>query len=141
MNSLVPSENSTIDLPRFEKKCYDALNDDLNTPVLISHLFDGLKMINFIRAGQDFISEKDLLKMTEIYHTFVYDILGLKQEEQEQYDDQLSETVIRDFLTLRNQLKEEKDFKTADRIRKVLIDAGIEIKDTKDGFEWKITKR
>lgn len=141
LGKLVPSKNSTIDLSRFEQKCYDSLNDDLNTPVLISHLFDGLKMINFIHAGQDFISEEDLRKMKEIYHTFAYDILGLKREEQEQDEDTLSETVIRHFLALRQQLKEEKDFNTADRIRKVLTDAGIEVKDTKDGFEWKITKR
>jgi len=135
---LNPSGNSTVDADQLKKNCYEALNDDLNSPILISHLFDGLKMIHSVQTGKDSINETDLSKLKEIYNTFVYDILGLKPEDQSANDDELSETLIQKLLDLRQRSKEEKDFKTSDLIREMLNDAGVEIKDTKDGYDWKI---
>ena len=65
-----------------EEKCYEAINDDLNSPILISYLFDGIKYINSVKDGKEKISEKDKTKLIEIYNNFVIDILGLKKEEE-----------------------------------------------------------
>jgi cysteinyl-tRNA synthetase len=139
LNKLTASNNSTVDVTDLECKCYEALNDDLNSPILVSYLFDGLKMIHSIYTEKNSINETDLNKLKEVYNTFMFDILGLNHEDQSVGDD-LSEIVIQKFLEQRQRSKNEKDFKTADLIRKILNDSGIEIKDTKDGFEWKANK-
>jgi cysteinyl-tRNA synthetase len=140
LNKLEPADSSTIDVKALEKKCYDAMNDDLNTPVLISHLFDGLKMIHSIHSGKEKISKKERDHLSKVYHTFIFDILGLKQEKSTGQQDELVADLIHKLLEQRQESKNEKDFKTADLIRKTLNEAGIEIKDTKEGFEWKINK-
>ncbi|UCG28169.1 MAG: cysteine--tRNA ligase [Bacteroidales bacterium] len=138
LDKLKSSEHSTVDVEALERKCYDAMNDDLNSPVLISHLFDGLKIINFINAGQDFINEKDLKNLKNLYHDFLYNILGIDKPEEKIDTENLSDRIIRKFLQVRKEAKQRKDFATADLIRETLNQLGIEIKDTKDGFEWKI---
>ena len=141
LGKLNTSEQSTVDVHSLQEKCYNAMNDDLNSPVLISHLFDGLKMINFIHAGQDFINGSDLKKLKDLYRNFVFDILGMDQPEEKIRTEDLSDQIIRKFLQVRQEAKERKDFTTADLIRDTLNQLGIEVKDTRDGFEWKIRTR
>ena len=141
LGKLNASEQSTVDVHSLQEKCYNAMNDDLNSPVLISHLFDGLKMINFIHAGQDFINESDLKKLKDLYRNFVFDILGMDQPEEKIRTEDLSDQIIRKFLQVRQEAKERQDFTTADLIRDTLNQLGIEVKDTRDGFEWKIRTR
>jgi cysteinyl-tRNA synthetase len=138
LGKLNASEQSTVDVHSLEEKCYNAMNDDLNSPVLISHLFDGLKMVNFIHAGQDFINGSDLKKLKDLYQNFVYDILGMDQPEEKVRTENLSDQMIHKFLEVRQEAKKRKDFTTADLIRNTLNQLGIEVKDTKDGFEWKV---
>jgi len=136
LDILPPSGESTFDFKGLHKKCYDALNDDLNTPVMISHLFDGARAINSVKDGKEMISEEDLESMRELFNLMVFDILGMVNAESGSDDNELTTRVVDSMLNLRQKAKEERDWSTADRIRDALIAAGIKIKDTKDGFSW-----
>jgi cysteinyl-tRNA synthetase len=137
IETLNVSDKSTINIEELKKKCYDALNDDLNSPILIATLFEGVKMINSIADGKAFVSESDLAELKNLFHVFAFDILGLQHEEKNSADDESLNDVVDLLLNLRIEAKKKKDFETADQIRNKLQDLGFEIKDTKDGFEWK----
>ncbi|WP_340112069.1 cysteine--tRNA ligase [Maribellus mangrovi] len=137
LKELQVSEKSTADVPGLEKKCYTALSDDLNSPIAIAHLFDGVKMINSIKAGTETISAADLEELRKFYHAMVFDVLGLKEEQTSETGDNhiLSETMEL-LINLRKDAKTNKDWATADKIRDELNAIGIELKDTKEGVEW-----
>ena len=141
LDKIQTSSNSTLDIKSLEKRCYDALNDDLDTPSLISYLFDGIRMINSIQIKQESINKEDLETLIKLYHTFVGDILGLQAEEISMGKDKLSDELIDTILNIRMEAKQKKDFGTADRIRNALNNLGVEIKDTKNGFEWEIISK
>lgn len=136
LDTLKPSDRSTFDAGSIKAKCYEALNDDLNTPVMISHLFDGVRLINSVNDGKEMISAADLESMQDLYRTMVYDVLGLVKQENGPIDDGLTGKVVEAMLNLRQQAKESRDWATADKIRDALTEAGIKIKDTKEGFSW-----
>lgn len=137
LKELQVSEKSTVDVVGLEEKCYAALSDDLNSPIAIAHLFDGVKMINSVKAGTETISAADLEELQKFYHTIVFDVLGLKEEQASGGEDNhiLSETMEL-LINLRKDAKTNKDWATADKIRDELNAIGIELKDTKDGVEW-----
>lgn len=139
LGRLKPGTESTVKVEDLEKNCYAAMNDDLNSPVAIAHLFDGVRMINSINDGLATINEPDLAKLRNIYAVFVYEILGLKSENSGMAaHDELLEKVIGLVLQLRMDAKKNKDWATSDRIRNELAGMGVEVKDRKDGFEWQI---
>ena len=134
---LKPSENSTIDVGALRQKCYDAMNDDFNSPVLIAHLFDGVRMINTIKDGKETISEKDLELLKKVFNDFVFDILGFKNEALAAGgDDELVEGLMQTILDIRKEAKIKKDWPTADKIRDGLGKLNIEVKDTNEGAVW-----
>lgn len=134
---LKPSENSTVDVNNLHQKCYEAMNDDFNSPILIAHLFDGIRMINTIKDGKETISEKDLELLKKVFNDFVYDILGFKNEAQAAGgDDELVEGLMKTILEIRKEAKIKKDWPTADKIREGLGNLNIEVKDTKEGAVW-----
>jgi len=140
LQKIKPSAKSTVNIKEVKDSCYEAMNNDMNTAVAISHLFNGVRLINSIlcdkKAG---IDKKDLEELRGLYHTFVYDILGLRDEEQlSSAGDELNDELIKMLLTLRLKAKNKGDFATADKIRSKLNDLGIIVKDTKGGFEWEI---
>jgi cysteinyl-tRNA synthetase len=137
LDSLPVASHTTLDIADLKENCYSALNDDLNSPVAIAHLFDGVKMINLIKSGQEKISALDLEDLKSFFYTMVFDILGLRDEKPaDGYGDELLEGLVNFVLKLRIEAKKQKDWKTADRIRNELNALGIEVKDTKEGFEW-----
>ncbi len=142
LEGLTASANSTVDIAGLKEKCYAAINDDLNTPILIAHLFDGVKMINSIQDGKATISATDLTELEKLYSTFTFDILGLKAESGSKVNNGEStlKEVVDLLLNLRIEAKNNKDWATSDKIRNSLTQMGFEIKDTKDGFEWEIKK-
>jgi len=135
LEKLKPSEKSTISLENIEQKCYQAMNDDLNSPIAIAHLFDGLRIINLVRDGKETLSEADLEQLKRAYHNFTFDILGLK-DEKNQNQMELVNGLVNYILELRQQAKVNRDFAGSDKIRNMLNDLGIEVKDRKDGVEW-----
>ncbi len=136
LDKLPVSDSSTVSVSKLKEKCDSAINDDLNTPVLISHLFDGVKMINSINDGKEKIAADDLDRLRSLYNMFVYDVLGLEMVEKDGKDDELTGKVIETLLSIRHDAKLNKDWATSDRIRDDLGALGITIKDTKDGATW-----
>ena len=135
LKKIKPATTSTYDPEELSKKCQEALDDDLNTPVLISHLFEGVKQIHLIASGKGSLTGDDLQKMKDLYNTFVYNILGVKPEEK-QAQSAITEKLVNLLLDLRQEAKKRKDFDTADRIRAHLLENGIEVKDIPGGYEW-----
>ncbi len=139
LNRLQPSSSNTVDTDSLSAKCFEAMNDDLNTPVLISQLFEGVRIINSIAAGKEQINETNLDKLKKLYHDFVFHILGLKKEsESVGKDHEVLGKVLDMVMSIRNEAKQKKDWATSDKIRNELKTAGVNIKDTKDGYEWSI---
>jgi len=134
---LNPSEKSTYDIKELEKNCYAAMDDDFNTPILIAHLFDGVRIINSVKDGKEGLTASDLLKMQKLYSVFVKDILGLTSTK-EKGGNNLTEVVMELVLKLRENAKKHKDFSTADLIRDELHKSGIQIKDNREGSTWEI---
>ncbi|MGB5988654.1 MAG: cysteine--tRNA ligase [Marinifilaceae bacterium] len=142
IEKIVASAESTVDVDTLEKKCFDAMGDDLNTPILISHLFDGVKMINSIVAGTEKITAEQLEKLGKLYNDFAFDILGLKKEtEAAGTNDELLNNLVATLLEMRTEAKKNKDWAAADALRDKMTALGIEVKDTKDGFEWKLANK
>jgi len=135
--SLKPAESSTADVTGIEKKCYEAINDDLNTPIVIAHLFDAVRIINLVNDGREKLSAGDIDSLNGFLSTFVYEILGLRNEEGGG-NEKLS-GVLTLLLDLRQEAKARKEWDTSDRIRDRLSALGITVKDRKDGYDWEIT--
>ena len=142
LQKLTASDASTVDVKDLRKKCYDALNDDLNSPIVISHLFDAARAINSVKDGKETISAEDLKELQEVFHTFLFDVLGMKDEAASAGGDSYETfgKAVDLLLTIRQQAKANKDWATSDKIRNELTAMGFEIKDTKDGAEWKLSK-
>ncbi len=137
IDKISPSHTSSIDVKQFEKKFYDAMNDDFNTPIAIAHLFDLSKLINQVNDGKETLSKEDLTFVKNIFNVFVTDLLGLKNEIGTN-NDQLVNQLMDTILVIRNDAKQNKDWATADRIRNELNKINIKVKDTKDGAEWSV---
>lgn len=141
LDKLTPSATSSVELGGLRAKCFEAMNDDLNSPIVISHLFDATRAINSVLAGQATISEADLAELKEVFKLFLFDILGIKPKQQaEGGNNEAYGKVVDMLLQMRIDAKANKDWALADKIRNELTALGFEIKDTKDGFEWKLSK-
>ena len=116
-------------------RCEAALLDDLNTPIVISHLFDATKNINMLAEGKQSITAEDLQELKATFDLFVHQILGLQTEEAA-VDNEPYKKAVNLLLDMRLQAKKNKDFATSDHIRDQLTALGFTIKDTKDGYEW-----
>ncbi len=139
LEDLVASEKSTVDISSLKEKCFAALNDDLNSPIAIAHLFDGVKMINSIKAGNEKITAKDLDELKSFYNSMVFDVLGFKTEDSSgSGENEVLGNTIELLLDLRKEAKANRDWATADKIRDELNQIGIEIKDTKEGADWSL---
>lgn len=140
LEKLPVSEQSTVDVAGLKEKCFEALNDDLNSAVAIAHLFDGSRMINSMKAGQEKINASDLEDLKSFFHTVVFEILGLKPETagSQSGSNEILNKIIDLVLNLRLEAKTRKDWATADKIRNELNALGVEIKDSKEGFEWNL---
>ena len=140
IDGLKLSDQSTIDVPGLIEKCDNAMNDDLNSPILIAHLFDGVKMINSVHDGKGTINSSDHVKLVKLYHDYVFDILGLQPDISGvgTENSKVLGQVVDLLLNLRIEAKKNKDWPTSDKIRNSLAEFGIVVKDTKDGFEWEL---
>lgn len=118
------------------EKCYEALNDDLNSPVLIAHLFEAVRIVNSVKDGLKTISSEELDILKDIFKIFAIDILGLVPEDTTEIA--LTDELIKMLLNIRLDAKSKKDFATSDHIRDELAKLGVVVKDKKDGFEWEI---
>jgi len=141
-DKIQPSETSgNAFVKEFRSKCYEAMNDDLNTPVVISHLFEAARIINTVASGNEKISSGDLNELKETFKLFFYDILGMKSDSSASgANNEAYGKAVDLLLNVRQEAKQRKDWVTSDYIRNQLTSIGFEIKDTKDGFEWKLNQ-
>ena len=146
LNRVQPSKGSQPDTQKFvhelRRRCYDAMNDDLQTPLVISALFEACHVVNLLLDHKTKISAEDLKELGDTMRLFTFDLLGLKSskgannaEREKAYG-----KIVDMVLKMRQQAKEAKDWATSDQIRDALADAGFEVNDTKDGVTWKLNK-
>jgi cysteinyl-tRNA synthetase len=138
LSKLKPSDHSTVDISKLKEKCYEALDDDLNSPVLLSHLFEGVRIVNSIIDGSEKTDASGLESLKELFNTFVFEILGLKDESASIGDDKLTGELMKIIIELRQTAKINKDWSTSDKIRNELNNIGVKLKDKKDGADWEI---
>jgi len=138
LQKLSPAATSTVETAGLRAKSEEAMNDDLNTPIVISYLFEALKAINLAHDGKATISADDLEELQSVFKLFVEDLLGLKVETAATGTNEAYKQAIDLLLNMRLEAKRNKDWATSDKIRNELTALGFEIKDTKDGFEWKL---
>ncbi len=136
---LKAGDQTSIELTPLRQLCEDAMEDDLNSPIVISHLFDSSRAINTIYDGKGSISSEDLSELQATWKTFVVDVLGLKMESEAADGNQDAyKGAIDLLLNMRLEAKKNKDWATSDKIRNELVALGFTIKDTKDSFEWSL---
>lgn len=136
VDKLKPSDHSTIDVSILKEKCYEALDDDLNSPSVLSALFEGVKLINSVNDGSEKMDAPSLEAMKDLFNIFVFEILGLKDETVAESNEKLTSELMKIIINLRQDAKNNKDWATSDKIRAELKNAGVILKDLKDGAEW-----
>ena len=121
-------------------RCQEAMDDDLNSPIVISHLFDSARAINTVFDGKGTISEADLEELRAVWKTYAMDILGLQLDGAQDAGAGMDayKGAVDMLLEMRLEAKRNKDWGTSDKIRNALTELGFTIKDTKDGFEWSL---
>ena len=135
-NSQLPS----VEIGNLRERCQEAMDDDLNSPIVISHLFDSARVINTVFDGKGTISESDLNELRAVWKTYAIDILGLQLDGAQDAAVGLDayKGAVDMLLNMRLEAKRNKDWGTSDKIRNELTALGFTIKDTKDGFEWSL---
>jgi cysteinyl-tRNA synthetase len=140
LNTLDASEQSSVTLDNYRQRCADAMNDDLNTPMVIATLFDACKIINQVNDGHATLSQKDIDELKGVFQTYLFDVLGIRDDAAGGDGINLDpyRKAVDLLLEMRRSAKANKDWATSDLIRDKLGEFGFEVKDTKDGFEWKV---
>ena len=138
LQNLTAGEKSSIEIGNLREKCEEAMCDDLNTPIVISHLFEYLRIINLAHDGKETLSQADLDELKSVFKLYIEDILGLQSTETATQGIEAYRKAVDLLLNIRLEAKKNKDWATSDKIRNELTSYGFEIKDTKDGFEWKV---
>jgi cysteinyl-tRNA synthetase len=137
VDTLKPGDSSDFDVTALKENTYNALNDDFNTPIAIANLFEAAGWINKINDGKANISAADLEVLKSFINAFVFDVLGLV-DEQKEMGTNLVDPLMQLLITMRNEAKAEKDYKKSDDIRNKLLQAGFELKDGKEGTTYTI---
>ena len=139
LQELPSGEESSFSVSQWKQRCYDAMNDDFNSPVLIAQLFEAVRHINSIKEENEQLTAQDLADLKESMRAFIFDILGLTDtiEAVNETGDRLAAT-IELLIRLRAQARENRDFATSDRIRDELLELGIQLKDGKEGTTFTI---
>ncbi len=137
LDKLKPSSTSSVDISGIEARCRAAMDDDLNSPVVIAELFDGVRIINQVYDGHQTLTADDIAELSRVFRFYVFDVLGLRDDLAGDNSRMLGE-VIDMVLDIRTQAKQAKDWTTSDRIRDGLGAIGIKVKDRKDGSDWEI---
>ena len=140
LNALSAAAQSSVKLEDFRQRCADAMNDDLNTPTVIATLFDACKVINQANDGHVSLSQADIDELKSIFQTYLFDVLGIRDDSEggDSVNLEPYRQAVDLLLEMRRTAKANKDWTTSDLIRDKLSEFGFEVKDTKDGFEWKV---
>ena len=137
LDKVETSKTSSINISAWKQKCYDALNDDFNSPVLIANLFEAVKYVNLLLDKKETINSEDLKQFIEAVYAFVYDVLGLQNEIEQDSSDKLT-GVVEMLIKMRKEARDNKDWALSDKIRDELANLGIQLKDGKDGTTFSV---
>ncbi len=141
IDSLPVSETSSVNIAELAANSFAAMGDDLNSPIAISYLFEGVKIINSVADGKSALTAGDREALKILYQAFVFDIFGLKAEDQDETgSSEVLNEVVALLMKLRAEAKANKDWATSDKIRNELAAIGFDIKDGKDGVSWELKK-
>jgi cysteinyl-tRNA synthetase len=138
LQTLKAGSSSSEDIKALQAKCYEAMNDDFNTPILVAHLFDAARIVNSANDNKLSLTQNDIDLLKSIYQNFIFDVMGLQTEEENSKANDVLAKVMSMVLDIRNKAKVDKNFPLSDEIRNKLTDAGVQIKDGKEGVTWKI---
>ena len=143
LSELKPAAESTIaaDVKALEGKCYEALDDDLNTPIVIAHLFEACRLINLANNSQAQATAEDIAALKALFDTFLFEILGMRADIVSGGNSESLkpfEQAVDLLLQIRGEAKAAKNWATSDLIRNKLAEFGFDVKDTKDGVEWRL---
>jgi len=133
LDSLAASPSGEVDIAPLLQRCYDAMNDDFNSPVLIAELFEASRIINSVHDGKMKIDEKNLELLKQLMNDFILDVLGLKNEQAADND---LPNVMNMIVGLRVEAKQNRDYATSDKIRDGLQKIGFQLNDGKEGTTW-----
>ncbi|OZV66786.1 cysteine--tRNA ligase [Winogradskyella aurantia] len=136
IDDLKTSSASTFDVNAWRQRCFDAMNDDFNTPILIAQLFEAVKIINQIKDGSATVTADDLNILKTTMTEFTFDILGLSNTAKESSSSDKLSGVVEILINLRKEARQNKDFALSDKIRDELIEVGIQLQDGKDGTSF-----
>ncbi|PLX00240.1 MAG: cysteine--tRNA ligase [Marinilabiliales bacterium] len=131
----IQASTSSVDIKKYHDLCYDALNDDFNTPIALAHLFDLARIVNQVNDGKESFSEEDISMAKKLFETLLFSVFGLRDEKGKD-DSHLIDYLMSTILDIRKQAKLNKDYATADKIREELEKLNIQIKDSKEGSNW-----
>jgi cysteinyl-tRNA synthetase len=136
--TLSACKTSSLAIAEWKQSCYDAMNDDFNTPILIAHLFEGVRFINLLKDGKETLNAADLETLKQTMNAFIYDVLGLEDEKVSDSKNDKLEGTISLLIEMRKQARENKNFALSDQIRDQLLALGIQLKDGKEGTTFSI---
>ena len=138
IKEITAGAKSTIDIAAWKQSCYDAMNDDFNSPILIAQLFEGVRFVNLLKDGKETLNADDLNSFAKAMHAFVFDILGLEDEKVSDSNNDKLEGTVNMLIEMRKQARDNKNFALSDQIRDQLITLGIQLKDGKEGTTFSI---
>jgi cysteinyl-tRNA synthetase len=130
--------SSSIDIQSWKQLCYDAMNDDFNTPILIAQLFEGVRFVNLLKEGKETLNAEDLNSFAKAMNAFAFDVLGLEDEKVSDSSNDKLEGTIHMLIEMRKQARDNKNFALSDQIRDQLIALGIQLKDGKEGTTFSL---
>jgi cysteinyl-tRNA synthetase len=132
------SATSTLSISNWAAACYEAMNDDFNSPILIAQLFEGVRFINLLKDNKETLTQTDLELFSSLMKGFVFDVLGLEDEKAVGNNNEKLEGVVNMLIEMRNQARANKDFALSDQIRDQLMAIGIQLKDGKEGTSFTV---
>ena len=138
LSEIETSATSTLDVKSWRKLCYDAMNDDFNTPILIAHLFEGIRFVNVLNDKRETIATEDLELLKSTLTTFTFDVLGIKNEKSSSNNSDKLEGVVAMLIGMRDEARANKNWALSDEIRDKLLALGIQLKDGKDGTSFSV---
>ena len=138
IDELRAGTSSDYDVAAWKQSCYDAMNDDFNSPILIAHLFDAAKLIHAVAEGNQQLNAAYIALLKQTMHDFMFEVMGLETVGNGGGDTDKLDKTVGLLIELRNQARANKDFATSDSIRDQLAEAGIQLKDSKEGTTYSL---
>ena len=136
VGNLQASTQSSLDIQAWVQTCYDAMNDDFNTPILIAQLFEGTRYINLVNDGKETLTAEDIALIQQTLHQFVFDILGIENAQSASNHSEKLDGVIEMLIEMRKEARANKNWAMSDQIRDQLLAIGIQLKDGKEGTSF-----